>query len=192
MPLLFHDCALMEPFTTLYVTFKEYGRKRSFESGTNWSDLLKQARDYAKNLEQRPMEIMSHDPNVVPLNYIPNSWREKKGKTIPVCCVSLKPQSLESSLSLHFRARWRQSASSEKTVFSLTPHFWSVFWPINGGMGKNEIYIPNGMYSYQLAAFLVCFLRMHISEFVSIVAFSFHSQSCCLVYHLTGHGIITG
>lgn len=67
--------------TTLYVTFKEYGRKRSFESGTNWSDLLKQARDYAKNLEQRPMEVMSHDPNVLPLNYTPNSWREKKGKT---------------------------------------------------------------------------------------------------------------
>ena len=48
------------------------------------------------------------------------------------------------------------------------------------------------MYPYQLAAFLVCVLRMHISEFISITAFSFHSPSCCLVYHLIVHGIMTG
>lgn len=37
-------------------------------------------------------------------------------------------------------------------------------------MAKNEIYNRKGIYSCQLVAFLVCFLRMHISEFISIVA----------------------
>lgn len=121
---------------------------------------------------------------------------EKKQNKQFKFAVSLKPQSLESSLSLHSRARWQPSASSEKTAFSWTPHFWPCFWPgfwpINGEMGKNEIYNLKCMYSHQLAAFLVCFLRMHISESISIVAFSFHSQSCCLVYHLIGHRIMTG